>query len=709
MSTFHPARHALGLATLLLVTPAAKANQLGITFTEVPLAQTRSAHASFYFSAPGASTYVCALDGDVFRSCQSPHTLHGLPSGTHRLQIRASDPSGAVGPVAEVIWDQLDPFAGAHPDLTATTQRPSPVAPNSWRGILRINCDLSHAAYEDPIVYPGAALRAHLHKFYGLLGAGPDTSIAALYRTAGDADGKVSSCQGNDLNRSSYWAPALLAPTYDDLGARQADTNDDPAFDVVPAVVGNDDVAHEVFYYSAGVDDLDSIQPIPQGLVMIAGDMRATPEAPQSFSIARWHCQTWESSDAGNPRFSATIPECVEPDRLRADIFFPSCWNGVDLDSADHKSHLAYPVSENGRDVCPASHPVPIVRVSYHYAFPVKPEHSDPATRSSRGWQLASDMYVVSSERPGGASLHGDWMNGWHPDVMQAIVDVCIRGGLDCHDGNLGNGFRLSGTTAGSGAVPDVIFEGMGPAHTGLPSLSVADVTLTPLASGGVASFELRLSQPMSSGVSVRVRTQDITAKAGVDYEPLADSLVTIAAGQTSARVDVPLLSQPDAIRRQFALWIDAADQVLVADGYAVGELNAGSYSASTPRLSVHGGSTREGDAGNAALPFTLSLSEPAGAGGVTLLASTFTSDEIGGVATPGIDYSPVSLKAVHIEEGHVEASVVIKVHGDRWQELDEAVHLRVESVTGAEVANASGTGYIRDDDSAHRAHPRLD
>src|SRR5690606_23767735 len=103
-----------------------------------------------------------------------------------------------------------------------------------------------------------------------------------------------------------------------------------------------------------------------------------------------------------------------------------------------------------------------------------------------------------------------------------------------------------------------------------LPSLSLADVTTTPSASGGVASFVLTLSQTLASALEIRVRTQDISAQAGTDYLPLDDSVVTIPAGSTSTRVDVPLLPRPDATRRQFALWIDAASQVLVADGHAI-------------------------------------------------------------------------------------------------------------------------------------------
>lgn len=50
------------------------------------------------------------------------------------------------------------------------------------------------------------------------------------------------------------------------------------------------------------------------------------------------------TSTAETPGF----PNIKCPDGLRAQIFFPSCWNGVDLDSPDHKSHVVYP---SGTDV----------------------------------------------------------------------------------------------------------------------------------------------------------------------------------------------------------------------------------------------------------------------------------------------------------------------------------------------------------------------
>lgn len=433
------------------------------TFELQPPADTQQAFASFQFRAATAQSFQCQLDDEPYTDCSSPLTLFPVSTGSHQFAVRAVAADNSVSEEARVSWTVHSIFPtqdnNADTDLIATSVQPGAAEPNSWRGIFRINCDFAHSSYDDPIVYPGQKDAAHLHRFYGNTLLDENSTTESLF-TSGE-----SSCQGNELNRSAYWIPALLAPAYDELTAEPVfDENGDPAWKVVPAVVGGDDDAHEVFYYSAGIDDLAAIQPIPLGLKMIAGNHMAQPGMAQDTSVVRWHCQSWQSNDATNPRWSSSIPECIAPDRLRMDIFFPSCWNGTDLDSADHKSHLAYPVNNgdpNGT-VCPASHPVPIVRVSFHYAYGVKPEVYHPATRSSRGWRFASDMYQVSSSAPGGMSLHGDWFNAWHPEAMQALLEGCIKQRLDCHDGNLANGFRLSGTRPGTQTEPAIINAGLG-------------------------------------------------------------------------------------------------------------------------------------------------------------------------------------------------------------------------------------------------------
>jgi len=412
------------------------ATQAAVTLSQKPTAETYERFAQFTFEA--TAPVECRVNNDAYTPCETSVFFPDIPEGSNTFVVRAVADQEQL---AMYQWDVLDVFTSGTPDLLVSNQTPSNAEPRSWKGIVRINCDFSHSSYNDPIVFPGEEGAAHLHRFYGNELLDHTTTMESLIATGS------STCQGNNINRTAYWIPALLAPLYNQqTKERQLDDNGNPAWQAVPAVVGNNEEAHEVFYYSAGIDDLEAIEPIPPGLRMIAGEATTKPGREQDASIVRWHCQSWESTDAGNPLWSATIPECRAPDRLRMDIFFPSCWNGRDLDSANHKSHMAYPVrDENTRlSSCPASHPVAIVRPSYHYAFGVLPNVYDPETKSSTGWRLASDDYEVTDINPGGLSLHGDWFNAWHPTIMEAMLETCIQGRLDCHNGNLANGWRLA-------------------------------------------------------------------------------------------------------------------------------------------------------------------------------------------------------------------------------------------------------------------------
>ncbi|MFK7800178.1 MAG: DUF1996 domain-containing protein [Anaerolineae bacterium] len=428
-------------------------------FSSQPPAVTYDRYASFDIGLTESANdqlLECRLNNESFADCESNVFISDVQrDGEQIFTARIKDD---VTTEVSYTWQVLNVFESDTIDLLPSTQVPDAADPGSWRGILRINCDFSHSSYNDPIVFPGGESMAHLHRFYGNEQVDHNTTMESLL-TTGD-----STCQGGELNRSAYWVPTLLAPDYDSVtNERMIDENGDPAWKAVPAVVGTNEEAHEVFYYSAAIDDLDAIQPIPAGLRIIAGDHTTMPGETQDTSIVRWHCQSWESNDHSNPRWSATIPECLAPDRVRMDVFFPSCWNGIDLDSDDHKSHMAYPIKDStGETVCPDTHPVAVVRPTYHYAFGVRPDVYDPVERSSKGWRLASDGYEVTEQSHGGLSLHADWFNGWHPAVMEAILETCIQGRFDCHNGNLADGWRLSEAKEGIQEEPAIINDGLG-------------------------------------------------------------------------------------------------------------------------------------------------------------------------------------------------------------------------------------------------------
>lgn len=73
---------------------------------------------------------------------------------------------------------------------------------------------------------------------------------------------------------------------------------------------------------------------------MIAGDAAGrSPMMIEPSQVYLWSC----GAETRVPATRTTAPTCSTPD-LRLSIAFPDCWDGRHLDSADHKSHMAYSV-----------------------------------------------------------------------------------------------------------------------------------------------------------------------------------------------------------------------------------------------------------------------------------------------------------------------------------------------------------------------------
>jgi hypothetical protein len=274
---------------------------------------------------------------------------------------------------------------------------PTPQPPTEV-GAFREPCGFSHMSFDDPIVFPGQPGLSHLHVFFGNTAAGASSTVDSI-ANSGD-----STCYGGTLNRSSYWAPAVL----------DARTN----APVRPRSI--------LTYYKSGYRGVpaSAIQPIPSGLRMIAGD-------PGNATAAGAHAQyTCIAADGTSTPWSPSIPNCPVGNEMFMSVEFPQCWDGVNLDSNDHRSHMAF--ASNG---CPADHPVAIPVISYNIHYPVK-EANAPLH-----WRLSSDMYDPSL--PGGYSGHADYFFGWKPDVMNTFIADCIQNSSDCHAQLLGDGSML--------------------------------------------------------------------------------------------------------------------------------------------------------------------------------------------------------------------------------------------------------------------------
>jgi hypothetical protein len=255
-----------------------------------------------------------------------------------------------------------------------------------------VTCDANKWAREDPIVFPGQSNLSHMHTFFANTTVDANTTTQSLLASG------PSSCERGfqDADHSAYWVPALYKKTAS--GSLE---------ELHPAKPS--DFSVTTYYRRAGGLNGDKIAPFPQGLRMIAGDAKAT--TPQDHISFR--CINTDNGGIQN-KSGKEFPTCDANQTLIGDILFPNCWDGTHLDSADHKSHMAY--SKGATASCPADHPVKLPQVTF-----------EPRWRAING---PGSQFMLSSGGP--YTLHGDFFAAWDPRIQQALVNDCPNAGKGC-------------------------------------------------------------------------------------------------------------------------------------------------------------------------------------------------------------------------------------------------------------------------------------
>jgi hypothetical protein len=257
------------------------------------------------------------------------------------------------------------------------------------------NCRFSHTNDDDPIVYPGRPGKSHPHTYFGNESTDASSTLASLREAQ-------TTCKPI-ADRAAYWVPTLF----------------DGSREIRPAKA-------QIYFNLRGYDQMHAF---PAGLKMIAGNSHAF--RPQSTNVVYWACAASETlrsaPRARPPRSCANVPikpkkgffkRCptcpatqLPPSRahgkllLELHVNFPDCWDGKRLDTADHRSHMAY----SHDYFCPASHPVkvPLIRLNIRY----------PITGGD-GVFLASGGVLTG---------HADFINAWDQRFLTKLVDVCFH------------------------------------------------------------------------------------------------------------------------------------------------------------------------------------------------------------------------------------------------------------------------------------------
>ncbi|WP_425479521.1 putative Ig domain-containing protein [Xanthomonas arboricola] len=224
------------------------------------------------------------------------------------------------------------------------------------------------------------------------------------------------------------------------------------------------------------------------------------------------------------------------------------------------------------------------------------------------------------------------------------------------------------------------------------PNASIA-VAPSSVAEDGATNliYTVTLDQAAPSAVSVAFSVGG-TATSGTDYAAVSSPLV-IAAGQTTGTITI----NPTADST-----IEPDETVVLTlasgTGYNVGSPNSATgtiLNDDQPTLSINDVSVNEGNAGTTNATFTVSLSQPAGTGGVSF--DIATAD---GTATAGLDYVASSLTGQTIPAGSSSATFTVLVNGDTLSEPNETFFVNVSNVTGASVGDGQGQGTIVNDDA---------
>jgi predicted extracellular nuclease len=114
------------------------------------------------------------------------------------------------------------------------------------------------------------------------------------------------------------------------------------------------------------------------------------------------------------------------------------------------------------------------------------------------------------------------------------------------------------------------------------------------------------------------------------------------------------------------------------------------------PGISISDAIAQEGTGGTTSFDFTVSLSTPAGAGGVTF--DIATSD--GSATTADGDYTGQALTGQTIPAGSSSYAFSVAVTGDATAEPDETFTVQLSNAVGAAIADGQGLATIVDDDS---------
>ncbi|MEJ8641355.1 DUF1996 domain-containing protein [Streptomyces sp. MS1.HAVA.3] len=339
----------------------------------------------------------------IGRSAERPQQLASLSACTMKKAPAAEDGGGGTQAegqrgAAQAAGQKGGPAKSDFVNITKVrpnVRTPAP-ARGASTGSFSSQCGRNENGHFNPdnvIVAPGVSNGAHhMHDYVG--------NVSTDAFSTNDSLAKAGTTCGNGDQSSYYWPVLRLRDGKAERDAKAPGGGQD-------GNVGTILQPKQVSITFKG-SPVGKVTAMPRFLRIITGDAKAFTNGTANAN-ASWSCTGFE-----NRQLKDKYPTCPKGSDVVRTHTFQSCWDGKNIDSANHRTHVAFP-DRNGR--CQKGFtaiPQLVMRLTYGVA---------------PGARFAVDSFPEQLHKP--VTDHDDFINVMSNGLMNKAVG-CINEGRTC-------------------------------------------------------------------------------------------------------------------------------------------------------------------------------------------------------------------------------------------------------------------------------------